>query len=81
MREVNPVVQPPVVVPTPVLANIVRPGLQKRADTMPIGVVTVMDGDRQIEQSTFYSVSGRDEYVERWKARGYECELVPWTNN
>lgn len=80
-REPDLVIPPSVAATPPVPLNIVRPGLQKRADTMPIGVVTVMDGERQIEQSTFYSVSGRDEYVERWKARGYTCELVPWTNS
>ena len=60
--------------------SIVRPGLQKRADIPPIGVVTVMDGDREIEQSTFYSPSGRDEYVQRWEARGYECRFTRWNH-
>jgi hypothetical protein len=73
-----PVPQPqPHLQPPP---NIVRPGLQKRADTAPIGVVTVMDGNREIEQSTFYSPSGRDEYVQRWEARGYECRFTRWNN-
>jgi hypothetical protein len=56
----------------------VRPGLQKRPDATPIGVVSVTDGDRLIEQSTFYSAVGRDEYVGRWEARGYTCRFTPW---
>ena len=52
-----------------------RPGLQKRPDATPIGVVSVTDGDRLIEQSTFYAVEGRDEYVGRWEARGYTCRF------
>jgi hypothetical protein len=73
--------------PSPVAAapsqppmNIVRPGLQKRADLMPIGVVRVTDGFQLIEESTFYSAPGRDEYVQRWAARGYTCRFTP-TNN
>ena len=60
--------------------SIVRPGLQKRPDAMPIGVVRVIDGDRLIEESTFYSASGRDEYVQRWEGRGYTCRFTPWNN-
>lgn len=69
--------------PGPVAAALpaqsaVRPGLQKRPDAMPIGVVSVSDGDRLIEQSTFYAAEGRDEYVERWEMRGYTCRFTPW---
>lgn len=60
--------------------SAVRPGLQKRPDATPIGVVSVIDGDRLIEQSTFYSAPGRDEYVRRWEARGYTCRLMPWND-
>lgn len=69
----------PVLVP-PVPAKLVRPGLQKRADLPPIGIVRVTDGHQLIEESTFYSAPGRDEYVERWTARGYTCRFTP-TNN
>jgi hypothetical protein len=57
-------------------ASIVRPGLQKRPDAVAICVVTVTDGDRLIEESTFYSTAGRDEYVQRWEARGYTCRFT-----
>lgn len=67
----------PVQSPNP---NAVRPGLQKRPEAMPVGVVSVTDGDRLIEQSTFYSTVGRDEYVQRWEARGYTCRFTPWNN-
>jgi|SRR5215469_3886797 len=60
--------------------TLVRPGLQKRADVTPIGVVRVTDGFQLIEESTFYSAPGRDEYVQRWAARGYTCRFTP-TNN
>jgi hypothetical protein len=60
--------------------SVVRPGLQKRPDAAPVGVVSVTDGDRLIEQSTFYSASGRDEYVRRWEARGYTCRFTAWNN-
>ena len=69
-------IEAPILAPPPGL-TIVRPGLQKRADIDPIGVVSVMDGDREIEQSTFYSAAGRDEYVQRWQARGYTCRFIP----
>ena len=68
------------VAPPPAPAPLVRPGLQKRADLIPIGVVRVTDGFQLIEESTFYSASGRDEYVARWSARGYTCRFTP-TNN
>jgi hypothetical protein len=70
--------QPIVVSPAPL--HLVRPGLQKRADLLPIGIVRVTDGHQLIEESTFYSAPGRDEYVERWTARGYTCRFTP-TNN
>ncbi|HEV8016676.1 MAG TPA: hypothetical protein VGP48_14150 [Stellaceae bacterium] len=54
--------------------------MQKRPDATPVGVVSVTDGDRLIEQSTFYSAVGRDEYVRRWEARGYTCRLTPWND-
>jgi len=54
--------------------------LIKRSETVPIGVVTVTDSGRQIEQSTFYDTGGRDEYVQGWEARGYECVFTPWNN-
>jgi hypothetical protein len=66
--------------PPPPPAPLVRPGLQKRADLMPIGIVRVTDGYQLIEESTFYSAPGRDEYVQRWTARGYTCRFTP-TNN
>jgi hypothetical protein len=66
--------------PPPPSESAVRPGLQKRPDATPIGVVNVTDGDRLIEQSTFYSASGRDEYVRRWEARGYTCRFTAWNN-
>jgi outer membrane biosynthesis protein TonB len=66
--------------PPPPSPSAVRPGLQKRPEAMPIGVVSVTDGDRLIEQSTFYSTVGRDEYVQRWEARGYTCRFTPWNN-
>lgn len=56
------------------------PGLLKRADAAPIGVVAVMDGVRLVEESTFFNASGRDDYVQRWEARGYECRFTPWNN-
>ncbi len=77
-REAAPAAGAPVALSQPM--SIVRPGLQKRADIPPIGVVTVMDGEREIEQSTFYSSSGRDEYVQRWEARGYECRFTRWNH-
>jgi hypothetical protein len=43
----------------------------------PIGVVRVLDGYQLIEESTFYSVPGRDEYMQRWEARGYTCRFAP----
>jgi len=64
----------------PAPSPFVRPGLQKRADATPIGVVRVTDGYQLIEESTFYSAPGRDEYVQRWAARGYTCRFTP-TNN
>lgn len=64
----------------PTSPTLVRPGLQKRADAMPIGVVRVLDGYQLIEESTFYSAPGRDEYVQRWEARGYTCRFTA-TNN
>jgi hypothetical protein len=70
-----PAPQPIAAVPPPTL-SIVRPGLQKRADAVTIGVVMVTDGDRLIEESTFYSTAGRDEYVRRWEARGYSCRFI-----
>ncbi|HXE27490.1 MAG TPA: hypothetical protein VN656_03195 [Stellaceae bacterium] len=67
--------------PTPTPPTfVVRPGLQKRADMPPIGVVRVTDGYQLIEESTFYSAPGRDEYVQRWEARGYTCRFTPTTN-
>jgi hypothetical protein len=69
-----PTPQPVAAVPPPL--SIVRPGLQKRADAVTIGVVMVTDGDRLIEESTFYSTAGRDEYVKRWEARGYTCRFI-----
>jgi hypothetical protein len=73
--------QPIAVIPPPAVApTLVRPGLQKRADLAPIGVVRVTDGFQLIEESTFYSAPGRDEYVQRWSARGYTCRFTP-TNN
>jgi hypothetical protein len=72
--------QPIAVNPPPVPPTLVRPGLQKRADLAPIGVVRVTDGFQLIEESTFYSAPGRDEYVQRWSARGYTCRFTP-TNN
>ena len=66
------------VVPPQSQSAVARPGLQKRPDATPIGVVHVTDGDRLIEQSTFYSAEGRDEYVERWEARGYTCRFTSW---
>jgi hypothetical protein len=66
--------------PPPVPPVLVRPGLQKRADIPPIGIVRVTDGIQLIEESTFYSAPGRDEYVQRWTARGYTCRFTP-TNN
>jgi hypothetical protein len=66
--------------PPPPAPPLVRPGLQKRADLMPIGIVRVTDGFQLIEESTFYSAPGRDEYVQRWTARGYTCRFTP-TNN
>ena len=65
------------VAPSPPVSSAVRPGLQKRPDATLIGVVNVTDGDRLIEQSTFYSAAGRDEYVQRWEARGYTCSFTP----
>jgi hypothetical protein len=65
------------VAPSPPVSSAVRPGLQKRPDATLIGVVSVTDGDRLIEQSTFYSAPGRDEYVQRWEARGYTCRFTP----
>ena len=74
----------PVAAPAPqpprLTLSIVRPGLQKRPDAVTIGVVTVTDGDRLIEESTFYSAAGRDEYVERWEARGYTCRFIRSNN-
>jgi len=70
----TPAPQPVAAVPPPL--SIVRPGLQKRADAVTIGVVMVTDGDRLIEESTFYSTAGRDEYVRRWEARGYSCRFI-----
>lgn len=70
-------VAPPPVAPAPTASTLVRPGLQKRADMPPIGVVRVTDGYQLIEESTFYSASGRDEYVQRWEARGYTCRFTP----
>ena len=70
----------PVAEPSPPPASIVRPGLQKRPDAIAICVVTVTDGDRLIEESTFYSTAGRDEYVQRWKARGYTCRFTQSSN-
>ena len=72
--------KPIVVAPAPAPPTLARPGLQKRADLTPIGVVRVTDGFQLIEESTFYSAPGRDEYVERWSARGYTCRFTP-TNN
>ena len=66
--------------PSAASPTLVRPGLQKRADLMPIGIVRVTDGYQLIEESTFYSAPGRDEYVQRWTARGYTCRFMP-TNN
>jgi hypothetical protein len=63
--------------PPPPPLTLVRPGLQKRADMSPIGVVRVTDGYQLIEESTFYSAPGRDEYVQRWEARGYTCRFTP----
>jgi len=71
--------KPVAAVPPPAL-SVVRPGLQKRPDAVAVGVVTVTDGDRLIEESTFYSASGRDEYVQRWQARGYTCRFIPSIN-
>jgi hypothetical protein len=68
----------PIAAPPQPSQSAVRPGLQKRPDATPIGVVSVTDGDRLIEQSTFYAVEGRDEYVGRWEARGYTCRFTPW---
>ncbi len=65
-----------VAAPPPPPMSVVRPGLQKRPDAVAICVVTVTDGDRLIEESTFYSTAGRDEYVQRWKARGYTCRFT-----
>jgi hypothetical protein len=64
--------------PLPRSESAVRPGLQKRPDATLIGVVSVTDGDRLIEQSTFYAAEGRDEYVQRWEARGYTCRFTSW---
>jgi hypothetical protein len=64
----------------PISPTLVRPGLQKRADVMPIGIVRVLDGYQLIEESTFYSAPGRDEYVQRWEARGYTCRFTPMNN-
>ena len=69
-----------VVTPAPPPLPLVRPGLQKRAELTPIGIVRVTDGHQLIEESTFYSAPGRDEYVQRWTARGYTCRFTP-TNN
>ncbi|HEX3970879.1 MAG TPA: hypothetical protein VHX19_06130 [Stellaceae bacterium] len=66
--------------PAPISPTLVRPGLQKRADVMPIGIVRVLDGYQLIEESTFYSAPGRDEYVQRWEARGYTCRFTPMNN-
>lgn len=74
----QPIIVPPP--PAPASPTLVRPGLQKRADMTPIGVVRVTDGYQLIEESTFYSAPGRDEYVQRWAARGYTCRFTP-TNN
>ncbi|HLI23178.1 MAG TPA: hypothetical protein VKV32_18785 [Stellaceae bacterium] len=63
---------------SPELRGAPRPGLQKRPEAMPIGEVTVSDGDRVIELSTFYAAEGRDEYIQRWEARGYACRFTPW---
>lgn len=76
---VRPVESPKPIIVTPV-PPLVRPGLQKRADLMPIGIVRVTDGYQLIEESTFYSAPGRDEYVQRWTARGYTCRFTA-TNN
>jgi hypothetical protein len=65
------------VAPSPPVSCAVRPGLQKRPDATLIGVVSVTDGGRLIEQSTFYTAAGRDEYVQRWEARGYTCSFTP----
>ena len=79
----NPQTSKPVETAKPVGVNpavpptLVRPGLQKRADLAPIGVVRVTDGFQLIEESTFYSAPGRDEYVARWSARGYTCRFTP----
>jgi hypothetical protein len=73
-------VTPPPAPPVAVSPTLVRPGLQKRADLPPIGVVRVTDGYQLIEESTFYSAPGRDEYVQRWEARGYTCRFTPTTN-
>jgi hypothetical protein len=78
--DVKPVELPkPVTVAAPPAPSptLVRPGLQKRADVAPIGVVRVMEGYQLIEESTFYSTAGRDEYVQRWEARGYTCRFTP----
>lgn len=70
--------QPMIVAPPPPPPLVlVRPGLQKRADIAPIGIVRVTDGIQLIEESTFYSAPGRDEYVQRWTARGYTCRFMP----
>jgi hypothetical protein len=78
--KVKPTESPQPIVVTPAPAPLVRPGLQKRADLLPIGIVRVTDGYQLIEESTFYSAPGRDEYVQRWTARGYTCRFTP-TNN
>jgi hypothetical protein len=70
----TPVAIAPSPAPPPLI--LVRPGLQKRADMAPIGVVRVTDGYQLIEESTFYSAPGRDEYVQRWEARGYTCRFT-----
>lgn len=76
----KPEESPKSVVVPPAPPTFVRPGLQKRADMAPIGIVRVTDGYQLIEESTFYSAPGRDEYVQRWEARGYTCRFTP-TNN
>lgn len=81
MPTVKPAKRPEAIIVTPPPpAPLVRPGLQKRADLMPIGIVRVTDGYQLIEESTFYSAPGRDEYVQRWTARGYTCRFTPMNN-
>jgi hypothetical protein len=72
--------QPVAAAPPQPARSAERPGLQKRPEVTPMGVVSVTDGDRLIEQSTFYSELGRDEYVRRWEARGYTCRFTSWNN-